>query len=229
MTTETSQNILTDDLKPLPFGMRLQSAREALGLECKDTASQLRLSEKVILMMETDCYSSDLPMTFVRGYLRSYGKLLHIPELEIKQAVEFLKPQPTSPGAALSLTPKPAPLLTSSHYFMQLFTYLIIFTLIGLVGTWWYTHTVTTPIVESQITLPDASATVLPTAAKTNLVAANTPDTKVTTTTTTPITSTTTSKNPATPATSTRATHHEDTEADDDDDDNDTNNTETKQ
>ena len=36
---------------------------------------------------------------------------------------------------------KPAITVTSGNYFMQLFTYLIVLTMVGLVGTWWYRHT----------------------------------------------------------------------------------------
>jgi cytoskeletal protein RodZ len=134
----------------------------------------------------------------VRGYLRSYGKLLHIPELDIKQAMELIKPQPVSQGTPLSLTPKPAPLLTSSHYFMQLFTYLIVFTLIGLVGTWWYMHSANPSTIENQLTPPEATAITLPT---------------------TPITSPTPIAK-STPAAATRVTHQDEVDEEDDSDTN---------
>lgn len=136
---------------PASFGMRLQLAREALGLESKDAALQLRLNEKIILMMEKDAYSSDLPPTFIRGYLRSYGKLLQIPEGEIKTAIE-----PITPKLPLPAPNKPKPItLTSGNYFMQLFTYLIMFTLIGLVVIWWYNHpTSSAALIETPATPP---------------------------------------------------------------------------
>lgn len=150
--TETTTSALP---KHIPFGARLQTAREALGLESKDAAAQLRLNERVILMMETDCYSSDIPPTFMRGYIRAYGKLLQIPDHEIKLAIEPIKP-PTEPVPAPSLQTTPP--VTSGNYFMQIFTYLIIFTLVGLVGTWWYTHSKSpafaTSTSENQVALP---------------------------------------------------------------------------
>lgn len=139
MTNESQQTFNTPDQKPAPFGTRLKAAREALGLERKDAAAQLRLNEKIILMMEKDRYPIDLPVTFIRGYIRSYGKLLQIPEYEIKKAIEPIKPkqnnQTTTAPAKLSIP------MTSGNYFMQFFTYLIVITIIGLVGVWWYTHT----------------------------------------------------------------------------------------
>src|SRR3990167_7733460 len=134
MTNETQAP--TTNSKLIPFGLRLKSAREALGLERKDAAAQLRLKEKVIIMLEKDRYPSDLPVTFIRGYMRAYGKLLQIPEYEIKKAIEPIQQKYSSEIPIL----KPLASVTSGNYLMQLFTYLILFTLIGLVGTWWYTH-----------------------------------------------------------------------------------------
>lgn len=127
--------------KPTPFGIRLKTARESLNLERKEVAKQLRLPEKVILMMEKERYSPDLPVTFIRGYIRSYGKFLQLPEHEIVKALEPIKqkhqPAPglITPLDTLSLKP-----VTSDTYFMQVFTYLVIITLVGLVGVWSYSH-----------------------------------------------------------------------------------------
>lgn len=178
MMTETTQNNLAG-FKSTPFGLRLQSARESLGLESKDAAAQLRLNEKIILMMETDCYSSDLPPTFLRGYIRAYGKLLQIPDHEIKQAIEPIQHNPTPQPMAPAKETSP---VTSGHYFVQLFTYLIITTLIGLVGIWWYTHSssASAPLAiatEKQISIPEEApklaVTSAPTTVKTGAVTAS--------------------------------------------------------
>jgi cytoskeleton protein RodZ len=137
MTNDIQPSSSTEH-KPVPFGSRLQTARESLGLERRDAAAQLRLNEKVIIMMEKDRYPADLPVTFIRGYIRAYGKLLQIPEYEIKKAIEPIKPKPAT--QSILLTPQPLEPITSSNYFMQFFTYLIVITLIGLVGMWWYSH-----------------------------------------------------------------------------------------
>lgn len=139
MTDDIQQSTHSEEHKPTPFGARLKSARESLGFDRKEVAAQLRLNEKVILMMERDRYPADLPITFIRGYLRAYGKLLQIPEYEIKKAIEPIRPKPSALVATPILQPLPPP-VTSGSYLMQLFTYLVILTMVGLVGAWWYTR-----------------------------------------------------------------------------------------
>lgn len=147
MTTENPKSTPTDiqpqstptDIQPPPFGKRLQSTREAMNLERSEVASSMRLNEKIILMMEKNRYTSDIPVTYIKGYLRSYAKLLNIPEHETKKALDNVKPRPVNK----QLTPNTKPIVISSHtnnYFMNIFTSLIIFSILGLIGIWWYSH-----------------------------------------------------------------------------------------
>lgn len=135
MINDTQSSTESSENKRIPFGKRLKTTRESMGLERKEVAAQLHLNEKVILMMENDRYPTDLPVTFIRGYLRSYAKFLQIPEYETRQAVEPIKPKTPT----LTPTNKSEP-LTSDNYLIQFFTYLIGITVLGLVGVWWYTH-----------------------------------------------------------------------------------------
>lgn len=124
------------------FGARLKLARETIGLETKDAASELRLNEKYILMMEKENYPTDLPLTFIRGYLRAYGRLLHIPIDEIDQALEQFKL--TNHSADL-LTATSYPPITHDHYFIRFSTYLILLTFFGLMSMWWFTRSNSNP------------------------------------------------------------------------------------
>ena len=59
-------------------GERLRNAREAISLSIEEVAARLHLDTRTISNLETDSYE-DLPApTFVRGYLRSYARLLNI-------------------------------------------------------------------------------------------------------------------------------------------------------
>jgi cytoskeleton protein RodZ len=136
MSQDTSKNM--NDQR-IAFGARLKSAREAMHQETKDVAAQLRLNERIILMLESGQYDDELPLTFLKGYIRSYGKLLQLSDDEIKQIVEPL--QPVVKHLDPALLPPAAGDITSKNYRMQLATAFIGLTVVGLVGTWWHNHT----------------------------------------------------------------------------------------
>jgi len=140
MTNEMQPNTPSENHQHYPFGARLKSAREARGLAHKDAAAQLRLNERVITMMEKNDYPTDLPITFIRGYLRLYGKFLEIPEQEIKLALEPLKPKPLPQASSLST--KEQEDASKQPYYMSFFTYFIVMTLIGFIGIWWFNRSV---------------------------------------------------------------------------------------
>lgn len=140
INSEAEQTTMTENIL-VTFGAKLKAERKANGLERRDAAAQLRLNERLIIMMEEGEYDQAIPLMFMRGYLRAYTKLLHLPEETATPILEALKPQqvvlqqPQPVAATL-----PAGAVTSSNYYMQLFTSLVILTLATLVGTWWYSH-----------------------------------------------------------------------------------------
>lgn len=135
MNTEVSQEVT-----PLAeVGRRLREAREALNLSQQVVADELRLKVTTVRELEAGLNPLDLAPTFIRGYVRSYAKLLQLPEEEI-----------------LSLLPKGAhgksdslasnrvkgfslrkPRKTLDRW-LTLFTWLIIFVVLGLTGAWWW-------------------------------------------------------------------------------------------
>jgi cytoskeleton protein RodZ len=143
--TNESQQVNNTDSKPASFSNHLRTSREAQNLTRADVAAQLRLNEKYIIMMEKDRYPADLPVTFVRGYLRAYANLLQIPEFEIKKAIELIKPKPTS----YEVRAKQAILVTNDSSAMPLFS---LFTLLvaGLIGIWCYNHHITLASIKAK-------------------------------------------------------------------------------
>jgi cytoskeleton protein RodZ len=72
-------------------GEKLRLARESLGLSVWEAASQLYLPERVMRALEEDDYHANLPArAFVRGYLRSYSKLLKLSPEEILSEFDAL-------------------------------------------------------------------------------------------------------------------------------------------
>ena len=59
-------------------GAHLSRAREELGYSVEYVASQLHLRVRIIELLETDQYDKMPQSVFVKGYIRSYAKLLAI-------------------------------------------------------------------------------------------------------------------------------------------------------
>ena len=62
--------------QPASPGQMLRAAREAKGWKVEQVASQLKLSRRQIEALEADAFA-DLPgLTFVRGFVRNYARVL---------------------------------------------------------------------------------------------------------------------------------------------------------
>ncbi|MFI8416605.1 cytoskeleton protein RodZ [Serratia sp. NPDC078593] len=133
MNTETSQ----DKTESMTTGERLRQAREQLGLSQQTVAERLCLKMSTVRDIEADNLSADLASTFVRGYIRSYAKLVHLPEDELlpmlaKQAP--IKAAKVAPMQSFSLGKR----RKKRDGWLMSFTWLILFVVIGLTGAWWW-------------------------------------------------------------------------------------------
>src|SRR5258706_11626564 len=84
------------------IGARLKAAREAQHLTEKDVAARLNLNSRFIYMMESETFEKNLPETFVRGYIRSYARLLNLNDNEITEAITQLDLGSSVPTPTLS-------------------------------------------------------------------------------------------------------------------------------
>lgn len=73
-------------------GMQLKQTREAKGLTIDDVAAELRLLTANVLDIESSEYKKRIPMTFYRGYIRAYAKLLGLPSKELVDAFNAEEP-----------------------------------------------------------------------------------------------------------------------------------------
>jgi cytoskeleton protein RodZ len=135
MTTTDENNINTST--PTHWGSRFKTARETIHLTEKDVASRLHLKPHIITIIETESFENGPPAIFMRGYLRSYARLLNFPEAEINQALSQLAL--TAPEATTFVPPKLSR-PKQTHHHMHWITVLIVLVLLGLVGAWWNTH-----------------------------------------------------------------------------------------
>ncbi|VFP87312.1 Cytoskeleton protein RodZ [Candidatus Erwinia haradaeae] len=84
MNTDNTQNIY----KVTSAGERLRSARENLGFTQQYVAKRLCLKISVIRDIEDDNVPASLALTFLRGYIRSYARLVRIPGEELISIID---------------------------------------------------------------------------------------------------------------------------------------------
>lgn len=133
MNTEASQ----DQTVTETTGVRLRQAREALGLTQQTVAERLCLKVSTIRDIEEDKAQANLASTFHRGYIRSYAKLVHLPEDELLPMLEK-----QAPIRAAKVAPMQSFSLGKKHKkrdgWLMTFTWLIVLVVLGLTGAWWW-------------------------------------------------------------------------------------------
>ncbi|WP_406705024.1 cytoskeleton protein RodZ [Sodalis sp.] len=132
MNTEALQ-----DQAPTTTGGRLRQARENMGLSQQAVAERLCLKVSTVRDIEDDHANPNLASTFLRGYIRSYARLVHISEEELipmmaKQAP--IKASKVAPMQSFSL----GKTRKKRDGWLMGFTWLILFVVIGLTGAWWW-------------------------------------------------------------------------------------------
>lgn len=133
MNTEANHELNT----ALSTGERLRNAREQLGLSQQMVAERLCLKVSTVREIEENKTPSDLASTFLRGYIRSYARLVHIPEEELLPMMEKQAPVKSAKvqnvqGFALGKRRK------KRDGWLMSFTWLVLFVVIGLTGAWWW-------------------------------------------------------------------------------------------
>ncbi len=188
MNTEATH----DQNAALSTGVRLRNAREQLGLSQQAVAERLCLKVSTVRDIEEDKAPAELASTFLRGYIRSYAKLVHIPEEELLPMMEKQAPvraAKVAPMQSFSLGKR----RKKRDGWLMSFTWLVLFVVIGLTGAWWWQNhkaqqeEITTMADQSSAELNNSAgegAQSIPlntdtsaTASETPTATANTPDT----------------------------------------------------
>ncbi|EOJ4713603.1 cytoskeleton protein RodZ [Escherichia albertii] len=133
MNTEATH----DQNEALTTGARLRNAREQLGLSLQAVAERLCLKVSTVRDIEEDKAPADLASTFLRGYIRSYARLVHIPEEELLPGLEKqapLRAAKVAPMQSFSLGKR----RKKRDGWLMTITWLVLFVAIGLSGAWWW-------------------------------------------------------------------------------------------
>ncbi len=76
-----------DTIAPVKMGVLLREKRLAMGLSVADVAAQIRLAPRQIEALEADDLAHLPELPFVRGFVRSYAKLLHLDDQPLLAAL----------------------------------------------------------------------------------------------------------------------------------------------
>lgn len=120
---------------PTP-GELLRAAREKRNLEPRDIAERLRLRTQIIQFIEDDEYEEFASATFIRGYLRSYSRILEIDETQVLAAYDRLGYEAPATIDMQSFSRRKATEKSDSR--LMLISYAILVVVIGLAILWWW-------------------------------------------------------------------------------------------
>lgn len=140
LDTMNSLNTLCEPTEKIGFGLILKKTRESANLTEKEVATRLYLNPSLIQMMENEDFENAPPATFICGYLRSYARLLSIPENDIKAALKELEKRIQPNPVAETIALRPRTVEKNLNRYVSWFSYLIVLTLITLVSIWWISH-----------------------------------------------------------------------------------------
>jgi len=144
MSDKFQDDVRLREDNPSRFGDKLKSTRETMGLSVQEAASRLHLSPRFITLLESDDLEQcQLPSIYLRGYLRSYTRLLGIPEQELAKALEKLNPLPPALDPLPAASAEALPLsfsLGKNPYYARIATVLISVALLTCITAWWQLH-----------------------------------------------------------------------------------------
>jgi cytoskeleton protein RodZ len=117
-------------------GEQLKHLREQKNLSVQDIASRLNLEARIIEAIENNNFEVLSAATYVRGYLRSYAKIL---DADPETIISSYNPAAAEPPEIIPEV-KHANQTSSSDKPVKAFTYLISLTLVILVVAWWQSN-----------------------------------------------------------------------------------------
>jgi len=139
INNEFESTELDEDMEVVGPGQMLSQARAVLGLSTQNIAEQLKLRLALIVNIEKDIFEKNISETYIRGYLRSYAKIVRVTEEDILASYKMLsvaKTQCAEMKSFSKITEKQA-----ANSLLMWVTYLILFILLGSTVMWWLQNT----------------------------------------------------------------------------------------
>ncbi|MDP2806005.1 MAG: DUF4115 domain-containing protein [Gallionellaceae bacterium] len=150
---EKKPEVLPETLPPVSVGRQLSEARTKQGLSIADVAASIKFAPRQVIALEADDFSQLPELAFVRGFVRSYARLLHLDEVALLSTLPSAHKQLEDPKEGLADVPLSASQATRKINLFWLFASLGIAVLLGL-GIWLFEEKpVEKKIVEDPIAL----------------------------------------------------------------------------
>ena len=97
---DASSNV---EVRPFSVGAALREARERLGLSVADVGSRLKFASRQIEALEADNFARLPEIFFVRRFVRTYAKLLHLDPDPLLAALPIAPAQPSLHTASIAI------------------------------------------------------------------------------------------------------------------------------
>jgi cytoskeleton protein RodZ len=137
LTEQVTEEIteLSEDMGMVSPGAMLREARKALSLSQEYIASKLNFKVGIVKNIEDDTFDPLMPVTFNRGYLVNYAKLVGVEVVDVLASYDALDAATIQRTEMLSFSRETAK--QAEHSRVMWLSYFIVAVLIGLTILWW--------------------------------------------------------------------------------------------
>jgi cytoskeleton protein RodZ len=141
---------------PVSLGKMLSEARERLGMSVMDVASQIKFAPKQIEALEAEDYRHLPEAAFLRGFVRSYAKVLHLDAAILLAALPQAKAAQTEPNPESVAEPYPSAHAMQRQNLVWLGAASLLIVIVVVFAIWNFKTPVQTKAeqVESPVSLP---------------------------------------------------------------------------
>jgi len=159
---------LSEDMVMVSPGSMLQEARKDLSLSQEYIASKLNFKVGIVQGIEINSFDPSIPVTFIRGYLTNYAKLVGVDVQDVLSSYDALDAATIQRSEMLSFSKETSK--QAEHSRVMWLSYLIVGVLVGLTILWWLQESrqqgqdslnispSTTPIIEEVKTNKDENS-----------------------------------------------------------------------
>jgi cytoskeleton protein RodZ len=126
---------LSEDIEVVSPGSMLREARTALSLSEAHIAKKLNFKIGLVKNIENDIFSPSIPVTFNRGYLANYAKLVGVDVVNVLASYDALDAANIQRTELLSFSKETTK--QAEHSRVMWLSYLIVAVLVGLTILWW--------------------------------------------------------------------------------------------